>query len=374
MGSAAGETAVIEEQALLEVRNLEVVRGGTRLLGVPAFQIQKGERLSLIGPNGAGKTTLLQALACLLFPFEGELLFRGLRVGKGISVLEYRRSIAMAFQEALLFDTTVFNNVASGLKMRGIGKEQIRMRVGEHLELFGIAHLKDRSARTLSGGEAQRTSLARAFAVDPVILFLDEPFASLDPPTRDSLLSDIEGILRRKNTTVVLATHDRQEALRFSSRVAVVRGGQICQTGPVDEVVNHPADEFIASFVGVETVLRGVVISFNGSGFVADVRGKRIEATGTVGDGEHVILCIRPENVTLTRTVTARTSARNQFTGRIVRISKLGPYNKVEVDAGFPLASYVTTHAVTELSLSEGSEVTASFKATAVQVIRRAEG
>lgn len=359
-----------EATAILESRNLRVVRGGAELLNVPHIHLRKGERLSLIGPNGAGKTTLLQTLACLLFPFEGDLIFLGSKVGKDIPVLQYRRSIAMAFQEALLFDTTVFNNVAAGLKMRGMGREQIGTRVEEQLRVFGIEHLKDRSARTLSGGEAQRTSLARAFAVDPLILFLDEPFASLDPPTRDSLLSDLEDVLQRKKTTVVLATHDRQEALRFSSCVAVLKGGRICQSGLVDDVVNHPADEFVASFVGIETVLRGVVVVSNGSGFVADVMGRRIEAVGSVEDGEHVILCIRPESVTLTRGVTERTSARNQFHARIVRISRLGPYHKVEVDAGFPLSAYVTAHAVADLSLTEGTEVAASFKATAVQVIR----
>ncbi len=137
----------------------------------------------------------------------------------------------MVFQEPLLFDTTVFDNVATGLKIRKEKRSAIQERVEEQLERFGIAHLSHRSARTLSGGEAQRTSLARAFAVQPEILFLDEPFASLDPPSQESLIEDLEGILRQTQTTTIFATHDRLEALRLSDRIAVMNGGKILQVG-----------------------------------------------------------------------------------------------------------------------------------------------
>jgi tungstate transport system ATP-binding protein len=149
---------MIKSTTILEARNLEVVRGETMILNVPSLLIKEGEILSLIGPNGAGKTTLLQTLSYLLKPFQGEIFFRGMKVKSNHSVLEYRRKLAMVFQEPLLFDTTVFNNVASGLKIRGMKKGEIHAKVIEQLERFGISHLSDRSARTLSGGEAQRTS------------------------------------------------------------------------------------------------------------------------------------------------------------------------------------------------------------------------
>ena len=168
-----------ELRTILEVKNLELKRGGTVVLHIPSFSLRTEEILSLIGPNGAGKTTLLQTLSYLLKPVQGELFFREKKVGTNHSALEYRRKLAMVFQEPLLFDTTVFNNIASGLKIRGANKSEIHSRVTEQLERFGIKHLSTRSARTLSGGEAQRTSLARAFALQPEILFLDEPFASL---------------------------------------------------------------------------------------------------------------------------------------------------------------------------------------------------
>ena len=151
-----------------------------------------------------------------------------------LSVLEYRRRLAMVFQEPLLFDTTVFNNVASGLRIRGMKRSEIDGIVAEQLERFGISHLRGRSARTLSGGEAQRASLARAFATRPEILFLDEPFASVDQPSSEALIEDLQAVLRKTGTTAILATHDRMEALRLSDRIAVMKDGRILQIGSPD--------------------------------------------------------------------------------------------------------------------------------------------
>jgi tungstate transport system ATP-binding protein len=365
---------MVEHVPILEAINLAVERGGTLLLEIPSFSIGKGEILSLIGPNGAGKTTLLQTLSYLLKPFQGEIFFKGGKVEANHSVLEYRRKLAMVFQEPLLFDTTVFNNVASGLKIRGMRGTEIRDRVTEQLNRFGIDPLSDRSAKTLSGGEAQRTSLARAFALQPEILFLDEPFASLDPPTRDSLIEDLEHILRQTHTTALLATHDRMEALRLSDRIAVMNAGRILQVGTPGEVMNQPVDEFVASFVGVETILSGRVIKRNVGTFVVSVEGREIVAVGDAHIGDAVVLCIRPENVTLSTQFSKEgSSARNVIPGRIVKITPLGFYQKVQLDCGFDLVAYITNHSLEELSLVEGKEVRASFKATAVTVIRKGE-
>jgi tungstate transport system ATP-binding protein len=365
---------MIDTLPILEVKNLEVNRGGAVLIRVPSLCIYEGEIHSLIGPNGAGKTTLLQTLSYLLKPFQGEIFFRGSRIGTNHSVLEYRRKLAMVFQEPLLFDATVFNNVASGLKIRGIKRNEIRDRVLEQLEQFGISQLSRRSARTLSGGEAQRTSLARAFVLRPEILLLDEPFSSLDPPTRESLIEDLEHILQQTRTTAIFATHDRLEALRLSNRIAVMNGGQIIQIGSPEQVANHPVSEFVASFMGVETILTGKVIKRNGGTFIVSVEGQEIEAVGDARLGEKVVLCIRPENVTLSiRPSQEGTSARNVFSGKIVKIISLGLYQKIYLQCKFPLIAYVTNHSLEELSLSEGKEVRASFKATAVTVIRKGQ-
>jgi tungstate transport system ATP-binding protein len=363
---------VTELTPILETRNLEVERGGTVILNVPSLSIQQGEILSLIGPNGAGKTTLLQTLCYLLKPFRGEISFKGERINANHSAFVYRRKLAMVFQEPLLFDTTVFENVASGLKIRGMKREDIRRTAMEQLDRFGIGHLSHRSARKISGGEAQRTSLARAFALEPEVLLLDEPFASLDPPTRESLIQDLEDILRQTRTTTLFATHDRLEALRLSDRVAVMNQGKIVQIGSPGEVMNHPVDEFVASFVGMETILTGKVIKRSGGTFIASVSGQEIEAVGESQLGEEVILCIRPENVTLTPHPSKETtSARNLFPGKIEKVISLGLYQKVQLNCGFPLVAYVTHHSMENLSLKEGKVVMASFKATAIHVVRR---
>jgi tungstate transport system ATP-binding protein len=357
---------------ILEARDLQVERAGSSVLEVPSLRIAEGEVLSLIGPNGAGKSTLLLTLCSLQRRTRGIILFRGLAVGTDYPAFTFRRQVAMVFQEPLLFDTTVFDNVASGLRFRGLNKSEVEGAVAESLSLFGIDHLRDRSARKVSGGEAQRVSLARAFALKPEILLLDEPFSALDPPTRESLAGDLGHALAISNTTTIFATHDRIEALQLSHRIAVMDRGQIIQVASPEEVMNRPIDQFVATFVGIETILSGSVIETGEGTFTASVSGRGIEAIGDAVIGEEVILCIRPENVTLSiDSGGAVTSARNTFRGKVEGITPLGPYLKVLIDCGFPLTAYVTKSSLENLSIRQGHPVTASFKATAIHVVRK---
>jgi tungstate transport system ATP-binding protein len=358
--------------SIFEVRGLQVIRGGSLILSIPSLIVSDGEILVLIGPNGAGKSTLLTALSALLKPTRGEILFRGRKIGMEIPVLQYRRRLAMVLQEPLLFDMTVYNNVASGLKIRGIQRDEAEPIVNKALERFGIAHLRDRSARTLSGGEARRASIARAFATNPEVLLLDEPFSALDPIMRETLIEDLEKVLRETRITTIFVTHDRMEALRLATRLGVMNAGEILQVGPPDEVMNHPVSEFVASLVGVENLLHGRVTKKNEDSFVASVSGKDIEATGPMESEDPVILCIRPENVILSEIVSgspART--RNTFPANVERITPMGPYQKVHLNCGFPLVTYVASHALSALSIKQGTEVLASFDAMAVHVIRK---
>jgi tungstate transport system ATP-binding protein len=365
---------VSHQSAIFEVRDLQVIRGGSLILSIPSLVVSDGEILVLIGPNGAGKSTLLQTLSALVKPSRGEVLFRGQRIGDEIPLLQYRRRLAMVLQEPLLFDTTVYNNVASGLKIRGTQREEIEPIVSKTLERFGIAHLRDRSARTLSGGEARRASIARAFATNPEVLLLDEPFSALDPVMRETLIEDLEQVLRETKITTIFVTHDRVEALRLANRLGVMNAGKILQTGSADEVMNHPVNEFVASLVGVENLLHGRVTKKNESSFIASVSGQDIEAMGLMKSGDPVILCIRPENVILSEIVSrspART--RNTFPANVERITPMGPYQKVQLNCGFPLVTYVTSHALSAFSIKQGTEVLASFDAMAVHVIRKKE-
>ena len=380
------------KEVILEVRNLQVLGDKQTILDIPKLQVEMGETLAFLGPNGAGKTTLLQVLAFLQSPHEGTVFFKGLPVNYKKNLLPLRRSLAVVFQEPLLFDTTVFENVASGLKLRRVPRHEIYEKVFMWLERLGISHLANRSARTLSGGEAQRTSLARAFVLNPQILFLDEPFAALDSPSRETLIEDLEHILRETPTTTILVTHDRSEVLRLADRVAIMDRGKILQMGRTDEVFNHPINETVAAFVGIETVLPGKVVEGREGTFLVKIsEGHTIETIGNLRIGEDVWVCLRPEQVTLEtlerdpgtwrsedreekestllRQEKITSSARNRIKGRVLRVVPQGLYYKVVLDCGFPLTSFVTKHSVEALNLKEGRSVLATFKATAVHII-----
>ncbi len=212
------------------------------------LSIPRGETLAVVGPNGAGKSTLLLALAHLLRPARGEIRFDGIPLREW-NDLDYRRRISFVFQSPLLMDMTVEQNVALGLKFRGAAREEVRARVQVWMSRLGIESLSKRRAGQLSGGEAQRVSLARAFVLDPELLLLDEPFAALDPPTHASLLTDLSSLLAEDHRTAVFVTHNLREAAQVGQRVAVIVDGKLRQVGPARQVKSHPADEAVAAFL-----------------------------------------------------------------------------------------------------------------------------
>ena len=360
------------KETILSVRGLKVSRGGVPVLDIQELDVYAGEFLSLIGPNGAGKSTLLLSLAGLIKRDKGEILFHGRPVENGARLLEYRRSLAMVFQEPLLFDSTVYDNVAAGLKLRGTERKKMRPIVEENMELFAVAHLSSRSARKISGGEAQRTSLARAFATNPELILLDEPFASLDPPAKESIIGDLGHAMHIKKTTAIMATHDRRDALRLSDRIAVMEGGRIAQIGAPVEVMYQPVSESVAQFVGIETTLEGKVRSSAGGIMQVDVGSRDILCTGDFAPGEQVMCFIRPEHVTVyPGGARPDLSARNVFTGTVLKIQTIGLLYRLSIDCGFMLSAHVTQQAMEDLRLAVGSPVTVAFKATSVHVIRK---
>ena len=233
---------------LVEIRDLLVKRGEHLALQLDRLAIVNGEVLAVVGPNGAGKSTLLLTLARLLKPERGEFLFNSLPTA-AVSDTDYRRQIALVMQDPLLFDTSVFENVASGLRFRGIAKDEIRQKVPVWLERLGVGHLAKRQAGQLSGGEAQRVSLARALVLEPRLLLLDEPFSALDPPTRSRLLDDLRALLIETATTTVFVTHDLPEAARLASQMAVIIANRLRQAGAPGAVFAAPADDDVAAFV-----------------------------------------------------------------------------------------------------------------------------
>jgi tungstate transport system ATP-binding protein len=359
---------------VVELRDVKVERGGVEVLDVPAFHLRDQEFVALIGPNGSGKSTLLLSIMGLLDRASGEVRYRGRPIASARDAIACRRRFAMVLQEPLLFDATVHENVASGLRIRGIDRAETRRRVRAYLERFGLGGMADRSARKLSGGEARRVNLARALVVEPEVVLLDEPFANLDLPTRESITADLERTIRDERMAAVLVTHDQAEALRFADRIAVMNGGRIVQSDAPSVVMNNPVDELVAGCVGMETIVEGVVRRRGDRAIVVAVADKELHALGEGAPHERVYCCIRPQNVLLEAVDPSRTSsARNVFEARIASVASVGPYLKVKLDCGFPLVAHVTAESFAALDLAEGRRVFASIKATAVHVIRKSD-
>jgi len=233
---------------MIQIRDLLIKRNSIDALRIDSLDIQRGETLTVVGPNGSGKSTLLLALARLLKPSHGDIVYDGKSL-KQWEELEYRRRISFVFQSPLLMDMTVEQNVALGLKFRGILKEETRARVGKWMKQLGVGSLSKRRAGQLSGGEAQRVSLARAFVLEPELLLLDEPFAGLDPPTHAKLLDDLSALLKKDHRTAVFVTHNLKEATKLSHRIAVIVGGVLRQVGTAKQIKSKPADETVAVFL-----------------------------------------------------------------------------------------------------------------------------
>ncbi len=356
---------------LMKVENIVLQRGGVTVLDVNEFHIRRGRVQALIGPNGAGKSTLLLIMAGLLKPQQGKVYFQGLPVESKADIFQLRRNIAVVFQEPLLLNSTVFDNVVLGLKFRNIGKDEIKATAQKAMDYFGISHLAKRSAITLSGGEAKRVSLARAFAIRPQIILLDEAFNSLDPPTRETLIDDLKNTLNETKITAVLVLHDREETLRLAQDVSVMNEGKIVQSGMTSEIFNEPDSEFVANFVGTETILEGVVRGIESGNVLIEVNDRTIEAVGNYFAGQKVFCCLRPENVIVSGQVQGKTSARNVFEAKVTKVIRHGFFYKVMLDCGFPLMAYITIPSFEDLGIAEGKTVIASFKATAVHVISR---
>jgi tungstate transport system ATP-binding protein len=233
---------------VIEINDLLVKRNERVVLDVEQLSISRGETLAVVGPNGAGKSTLLLTLAQLLKPVSGEIRFDGKRLQE-LNELEYRRQISFVFQSPLLLDMTVEENVALGLKFRGVPKERARAEVEKWIKALGVESLSARRASQLSGGEAQRVSLARAFVLNPELLLLDEPFAALDPPTRAKLIEDLSALLAEDHRTAVFVTHNLNEAAKLSHRIAVIVNGMVRQVGTAKQIKSKPADETVRRFL-----------------------------------------------------------------------------------------------------------------------------
>jgi ABC-type sulfate/molybdate transport systems ATPase subunit len=241
----------VSPPALLELRGIVVRAGGRTILEVPRLALDPGGVTAVLGANGAGKTTLLRVAGALIRPSAGDVLLDGAPA----TPVAIRRVSAAVLQRPLLRRATVRDNAETGLRFHRVPRVEARRRAGEWLERLGVAHLAGRGAHTLSAGEAQRVSLARALALSPRLLLLDEPFAGLDAPTRGELLVDLGAALAGTGAAALLVTHDRHEAAALGDRLTILHAGELRQTGPTAEVWAHPGDADCARILGYDTVL-----------------------------------------------------------------------------------------------------------------------
>ena len=357
--------------SIIETVDLCQRRGDRDILKNINIRIERGEVFALIGPTGSGKTTLLRLLDLIDTPDRGQLCFDGTDVTESAGLrLEARRRMAFVLQKPVVFNTTVYDNITYGLRWRGMSRSDIRIRVDRVLEMVGLTADRKRNARTLSGGEVQMVAIARAIATEPEVLLLDEPTANLDPVSMARIENLITSIIERHDTTIVMATHDLSQGQRLADRAGMLLDGEILQTGDWREVFNAPHSRKIADFVGVENILDGVIASNEDRVVTVDVGSNPVEALSGLPIGEKVSACIRAEEVTLALSRLS-SSARNSFTGRITRVVATGPTARIEVDCGFTLAALVTRRSAEEMALEKGKSVYATFKATAVHIIRR---
>ena len=357
--------------ALLRLERI-VVRDRDRvLLAIDELEVAPGETLAVLGPTGAGKSTLLRVMNALQIPDEGRVSWRGEPVAVP-APLALRRRMAMVFQEPLLFRGSVSDNVAYGLRLRGEPRATVRAKVDEALRQLGIEALAAQPAHTLSGGEAQRTSLARALVLRPELLLLDEPLASLDAVTRDRLRDELGRILRASRLSCVHVTHNQDEAQWVADRIAVVIGGKLRQVGSPEEIFCRPMNLAVARFVRTRNLLEGVVRQVDRGRIRVAVGEHIIEAGSTAASlaaGAHAVVCVRAEQVLL-EPRSGGAAAPNRFAGTVSGVRALGSFVEVTVDCGFALAALVTRRLATELALADGVPVAVGFEPGAVHVVR----
>ena len=299
--------------------------------------IPKGEFFSLLGPSGCGKTTTLRMLAGFEVPTEGRILLEGEPVE---NVPPYERNVNMVFQSYALFGhLDVEGNVAFGLKRRKVPKDEITRRVAEALELVSLSSRAKARPSELSGGQRQRVALARALVNRPAVLLLDEPLGALDLKLRRQMQVELKQIQREVGITFVYVTHDQEEALSMSDRIAVMSEGRIAQCAAPEDVYEHPTEEFVAGFIGISNLLEGQVESVGGNGDGAEggvVRigtGERIQAPvpAECSRGDTVQLSVRPEKIAVDDEVE---KGMIRLEGTIVGRVYLGVSTQITVDLG----------------------------------------
>ena len=355
----------------IEARKVSLSLGDRRVLTDIDLRIEAGEFFCLLGPSGAGKTSFLRVIAGLAMPEAGELLIAGERV---TARPPQKRGVGMVFQGLGLWPhMTVSETVGYGLARQRLPDETIRSKVGAMLEIVGLIDLADKYPGELSGGQQQKVALARALAVEPRVLLLDQPMSALDLAFRTQLLGDIHALQRELGITTVMVTHEPEEALSVADRVAVIREGTIRQTGSPAALYDYPTDSFVAGSVGTANLLAGKVIEdetgqlFFNSEVLGDVPLFERLHRPSVGSA---VACFRPTSVRFAPYDTMTDSADAVWMpGRIVRSGFRGGYLRYSVSVGNETVVCDLPHRKATLALPAGSEILVGVETSQIRFI-----
>jgi putative spermidine/putrescine transport system ATP-binding protein len=303
--------------------------GKTRAVDDITLSLQQGEFLTLLGPSGSGKTTLLMMIAGFVTPTSGRVML-GDRVITDMP--PEKRNFGMVFQGYALFPhLTVARNIAFPLETRRQSKAEITKRVAQAMEMVQLGQLADRLPRQLSGGQQQRVAVARALVFTPDVLLLDEPLSALDTKLRSQVQLELKDLHRRLGLTFIYVTHDQEEALSMSDRIAVLRDGRLIQHGTPTDLYTQPKSRFVADFMGASNFLTAQVLSSSATGFTYQVGRSRFEHEGAVSEsGSRVTLALRPEKIDLLH---APGETRNCLAGTVANWTYIGTSYHVLIDA-----------------------------------------
>lgn len=331
----------VSVDADVELRGICKSFGGERVVDDVSLAVAPGELISVLGPSGCGKTTTLRIIAGFVEPDAGHVLLKNANVTR---VPPYKRDVGMLFQSYALFPhRTVVDNVAFGLKMRGVGKRERRRQAQEALEQVRLGEFAERYPRQLSGGQQQRVALARAIVIRPSVLLLDEPLSNLDARLRQDLRGQIRELQQRLAITTVFVTHDQEEALTVSDRIVVMNRGRIEQVGRPAEIYRTPKTRFVTEFIGEANIIAGVLEPSSG-GEVSFVANEGLEAVKVAGPEERTrraaAISLRPEALRLFHPDDPRSlSYANRFPGTVTATTFLGAASvfRVMISSGMSL-------------------------------------
>ena len=290
------------------------------------LEITPGSFVTLLGPSGCGKTTTLRMIAGFESPDEGEIYLGGEPIN---ALTPNKRDTAMVFQSyALLPHYNIYDNVAYGLKLRKLDKATIKEKVTNILKLVGLEGMEARMTNQLSGGQQQRVALARALVLEPGVLLFDEPLSNLDAKLRVSMRTEIRRIQQEAGITAIYVTHDQSEAMALSDQIIIMEKGVVSQIGTPQEIYYHPANEFVADFIGEANFLRGTLNQKQGDKGVVVVEGTSVDVTGVYGiqQGNGCTLVLRPESAVL--------SDRGQLPCKVIVSCFMGAYQNYHVMVG----------------------------------------